>query len=256
MALTDNWKAYWKCDETSWDIADSIGSNTWVNNGTTGFTTWKINNWINFDNTSWKYFNCWATGDLNTAAQWFSFRFKSSKTTEQYIYSNMDAASDANQILIATGVATAGRLSLYACNKSSAWWHTGSSSICDWNLHHLVINIDSSWFVAYLDWNTSTPYINVSSSNALNTTARTTRLWFRYWSTAYPAASMVLDEFYVRSSIFSTAEVTSLYNSWNWIQYPFAATSNIKTVNWLNYASVKTWNWLAKASVKTINWLS
>lgn len=52
MALTDNLVSYWKFDESSGNAADSVGSNTLTNNGTTGYTPAKINNGIAVDSTS------------------------------------------------------------------------------------------------------------------------------------------------------------------------------------------------------------
>ncbi len=49
MALTTGLKAYWKLDESSGNAADSTGNgNTLINNGSTTYTTGKINNCADF----------------------------------------------------------------------------------------------------------------------------------------------------------------------------------------------------------------
>lgn len=55
-ALTDSIIAYWKLDESSGTAADSVGSNTLTNNGTTGFVAGLINNAIDLgasNTTKW-----------------------------------------------------------------------------------------------------------------------------------------------------------------------------------------------------------
>ena len=52
MALTDNLVSYWKLDESSGNAADSVGSNTLTNTGTTSYGAAKINNGAIFSRAS------------------------------------------------------------------------------------------------------------------------------------------------------------------------------------------------------------
>ena len=47
--LTDNLISHWKLDESSGNAADSHGSNTLTNNGSTPFVAAKINNGADFE---------------------------------------------------------------------------------------------------------------------------------------------------------------------------------------------------------------
>lgn len=256
MALADWITAYRKLDEASGNAADSVGSNTWVNNGTVTFWTGKINNGALMWDSSSKYFNCWNTWQINTAEFSFSAWFKTTKTTEQYIFTNMPTTDSDQWLLLGISSSTAQKLAVYSAQKSPAWRHVWATSVCDWNRHHVVVTISSTTINIYLDWN-STPDKTVSSSNSMSTSARYSWIWRRATATTYPWFDWTLDEIGTWNRVLSTAEVAALYNSWNWFQYPFVSWwTNIKSINGLAQASIKSVNWLAKASVLKVNWLT
>ncbi len=210
--------AYWKLDESSGNAADSKGTNTGVNTTVT-YSTWKINNGAVFNNVATNRLNCGTTWEINTAAFSISCWINTSKTTQQYIFTNMDDNSN-EYFLFLTGLITASKVSVYFKDKASPWYHTWTISVCDGVWHHIVVTCDSSTIKSYVD---NVLDINVSTGNALVTTARQSNWWYRRqeWINSYPAFSGTIDEGWTWNKALSAAEVTELYNAGTWIQYPF-----------------------------------
>ena len=255
MALTTNITAYWKLDEASWNAADSVWTSTWVNVWTIGFATGKIWNGITNNYTNDKYLSC-GTNVINGAETSISLWFKipSANTQVSNLFTIMGNNTN-ERILIWVSAASAGKINVYAVNKSPQWRHTGTTSVNDWNRHHIVVVYASATVKVYLDWNTWTPEVNVSSSWSLATSGLGIYIGGRYYSVSTDSFNWNIDEVWVRDRVLTTAEVTQLYNGGAWLTYPFVST-NIKSANGVLKNNIKSKNDTVNANIKSRNWVA
>lgn len=246
--------SYWKLDESSGNAADSVGSNTLTNNGTTGYTACLINNGIDLGTAnSTKYLSradalgLTQAGD-RTFSVWIKMRTEQSGTSDilnigfqgaSGYYMRLAYYYDAGTRYLTDGARASG--TEYAVNLGTTNWH------------HLVYVKSSTNFTLYVD--------GVSRMTGTTGTANVASSYFSAGANA--AGSLFLnaymDECGVWSRALSSTEITSLYNSGNGLQYPWAAASgpaNLKSWNGLAKASIKSINGLAIASVKSVNSLA
>lgn len=219
--LLNNITAYWKLDEASWNATDSVGTSTWVNVWTIGFATGKIWNGITNNATANKYLSC-GTNVINGAETSISLWFKIPASNTQV--SNMFTIMGNNtneRIMIWVSQSVAGKISVYAVNKSPQWRHTGTTSVNDWNRHHMVVVYASATVKVYLDWNTWTPEVNVASSWSLATSGLGIYIGGRYYNVSTDTMNATVDEVGVRDRVLTTTEVTALYNGGSGLQHPF-----------------------------------
>lgn len=250
MALIDNLVSYWKLDEASGDAADSVGSNTMSNQGTTGYTACLINNGIDLGtaNTT-KYFKRadalgLSLGGDRSFSLWVKMRTEQSGTSDIMsiniagtpgTYTRLTYYYDSGTRYITDGGRASG--TEYAVNLGTSSWH------------HFVYVVSGSGFTIYVD-GTSRMTGTINSSNV---GANSFAFGANYAGSLFLNAYM--DEIGVWSRAITSAEVTALYNSGNGLAYPFTTTS-IKSINGLANASVKSVNGLARASIKNINGLA
>lgn len=238
MALTDNILAYWKLDESSWNADDSVWSNDLTNSNVT-YTTWKINNCWSFNNST-SYYTC-------------PLDFQSSSAfSVSYWFNPSSFASPDNHIRFEEKIILGSLWTAAWCYliDSSSWYSqsfTVAATFATGNWYHVACTFASWTFLYYVNWS----LIQTKTSRTTNTGAKSTQYIWREWAWNY--FHWLLDELGIRDRALTWTEVTELYNSGSWLQYPFGSSSAIKTVNWLAKASVKTVKDLAIASVKTIN---
>lgn len=257
MALIDNLAGYWKLDESTGSAADSTANaNTLTNNGSITYVAWKINNGASSSATGWLYStsNLWITSWSISISLWV--KLNSEIWAGQYFFvSQWNNADNKVFYRIYYEYNWWTRRVVFGRDKNSVGEQKVITNITLWttNWHHLVMTYDWTNIVWYIDTTASSP--TAASGNGSGTARNEFVIWAYYnWAWSAPA-NAIMDEYWVWSRALSSTEVTSLNNGGNGIQYPFA-TTNIKSINWLWYASIKSINWLAIASIKNFNWLS
>lgn len=227
MALKDNLISYWKFDESSGtSVADSVWTNTWT---LTWCTFWsangKINNWI---------VNDWATG--SKADFWTSTSLSVTTWDATWAFWMNNVTTPASNDTLFCRMKNS-ELKWYYLNfpgwvltfVSFAWTSTSvavtSNSPTDtWVWHHIAVT---------KVWTTITIYVDsVSrwSGTITNPQEATTPDSFRIWNYNSDAETLSsntkYDEFWFWNRWLSSWEITQLYNSWNWLSYPFWWNSN------------------------------
>lgn len=257
MALTTNLDGYYTLDSTA-------NAAVWTNGTFTGATyvTGKIGNAA--DMTTTRYITMGNVYNYEYNVAWSRSFWIKYTTTDAYamIMGKQKVAASNNALNIELA---AGKLLVIMFT----WW---TSSICqattntynDWNWHHVTITYDGSnaWSAIkfYVDWalvtsgNSSVYWAFTQSCSWTILTTDTFQINGRRW-TNNSTSTFVIDEIWLWSRELTSTEVTTLYNSGNWLTYPFTTTS-IKSINWLVYGSIKSINWLAIASIKKFNWLA
>lgn len=224
--LLNNLVAYWKMDESSWNIADATWWwHTWTLNGTISYTSWLINNCISITSAqAQKFFSIANSWDFNvsTTKMSCSLRIKSSNNSVHF-FTYMDNNIQEEIIFwiwwgASYGVwGTSGKPTIYCKNKWWAWY-SASITVSDNARHHIVLLIDSSSIKIYVD---NTLSLNQSISGTWSAWDRTLRIGNRYVSSApyYLCYWWLMDEFWRWSEVLTTDQITALYNSWSWLPY-------------------------------------
>lgn len=169
--------------------------------------------------------------------------------TSTFVLAN--PASWANNVVI-----TVASSSVIMCEIASYTWVDQSSpvwaSVTNWPTtttswtQTITTTTDNSWLIMCAkgrNWSTLTAW----SNTFIRVTIEVVFTWLFIAdsnSAQTPTGSKSLN-------------VTSASQEFNGTMFELnpAATSSIKTINWLAYASIKTVNWLATASMKSFNWL-
>ena len=224
MSLTDWLVSYWKLDEASGTTAfDSVGSNDWTLEGTAWWTTGKINSWVQSpDSTNNAYVNMWTHPVLS----WnFSVSIWVKKTwNNPWWYTYFAWGNNFNNFFSFTNF-----------NSSNNYWirlrtfttfeQTLISWINTWQWYHLVATRDWNNLKWYVDWNLT---LNVTNSIVWVTLSNQQFyfLWHKTGSSFNQNFIWVIDEIGVWNRVLTSTEITELYNSWAWLQYPFTSESS------------------------------
>lgn len=214
MALTDNLVAYWKADESSWNYADSIWSNTGTPTGTS-YVAWKINNGISFS---------WGTSFV-TLANYLWTLWDNAYTLSMWVKpTTLDTTNgdvllwpwDRNQqhIISSTWKLT---LTTYDWTVSNV---IGNTTLTNGNWYHVVFQRTSGTAgKVYLNGSDDTS-VTAAMRNPAWTLAQAFRLWSRQDATS-ANFNWLEDEIGIWSRALSWSEISQLYNWWSWLQYPF-----------------------------------
>lgn len=212
-ALTDNVLSAWNFDESSGNPTDSTGNYSLTNTNTT-YTTAKINNGAVLNGTS-----SVLAGPKNSY-----FKMQTAMTYVGWIKPGADIAN--NSIIGAFDTTT---------NQEGPWFFTNASgqlclriaaagvtNLCStgvdlnpgtWYFVALVVKSGSVYLYVNTNQVGSTPY------NSLTTVDLSFTFGTRTGSAQY--GNHTLDAFNVYNRAITDAEMTSLYNSGNGLQYPF-----------------------------------
>lgn len=215
MALTDNLVAYWKADESSWNYADSIWSNTGTPTGTS-YVAGKINNGISF---SWWTSFVTLANDLGTLwdnpytiSMWVKPTTLDTTNGDLLLW-----AGDRNQQHI---IGSDGKLNLTTYDWT-VWQVVGTSVLTNWNWYHLVFQRTSGTagkvWVNWVDDTSGT----ATMRNPASTLAQAFRLWSRQDNTSANFNGLE-DEIGIWSRALSSTEISQLYNAGAGLQYPFS----------------------------------
>lgn len=232
MALFDNLLAYRKLDEASGTTAsDSVGSNT----GTAShswilWSAWKINNWGTFNGTT-NYIDCWSSSlQLNEQSVFWWIKTSVSNTWWMYVKKWRN---------------------IWWHNHWIAWWLYETWKLCVrlqlWLLSFLELRVvanfyDNNWHhiwytytwtdaKLYMDW------VELGSTTWTSTYFNWTWLKSSIWceiTTWVPENrfNWLIDEVWIWNRPLSALEITELYNSWSWLQYPYERNN---TTNFFNF---------------------
>lgn len=218
MALTDNIIEYRKFDEASWNIAWSVGSHAGTNTWAIPFAAWKINNWAELPWTASHQFAIANSNDFNLSARTTSFWIKTS-TDARYIMSYMaDNAEEDLIIWIWVAGWTAHKLNVYMKDKWATAYNS-SSSVDDWNWHHIAVTCNATTLTCYVNWSAAN-WFTQSQAWWIDTN-RVLYLWNRYYSGwVYLSLNWLLDECWWWSRVLTSTEIIQLYNAGRWLAYP------------------------------------
>lgn len=216
MALTDNIIAYWKFQ---WNSTDEIGSFNGTDTSITYSTwNWKIGQWAWFNgssssisigstfmnNLSAGTISCW----INRSATWAQHTIidKTQTGTANYVQFIVDSDDKLRMILNNT-----------ASVKSTGTISTG------WT--HVWVTFNGSNCTFYINGSSSGSPANTSTSP---NTSRTPFIGKVDNNTAWMNGA--IDELWVWSRALSASEFTELYNSGNWLTYPFTSAFRPKVI--------------------------
>jgi hypothetical protein len=259
--LTDNLVSYWKLDESSGNAADSVGSNTLTNTNTVTYVAGKINNGADLERDSTQYL---AGGDVLDMSGNFSIsawiKVESfSSTTRNIIIGKWNDQSNQRSWQLSVN---ATRLCLFLSPDGAAGLGGGESDATTINTgtwYHIVcvFNYAAHTCIYYLNGSKVGNTITADATAIYNSTAPL-RIGARQDSGGITDIfDGIIDEVGIWTRELSSTEVTSLYNSGNGFQYPFAVgPANLKSFNGLAKDSIKSINGLAIGSIKSVNGLA
>lgn len=228
MALTTNLIWAWHFDESSGNASDSSGNwNTLVNNGTIGFSSGKFSNCADFwTANSTKWFNIWsALLDTSTTG---------SSTIWGWININTDPSASVDYELF--GASKSGWRQ-FEYKYSNIWWtrclnltvYDGSTASAYQQNVTLTVGV---WYhvIFVVSWNSVSIYLNGSQLGSTQTITNTSSytpansLTFgRHPNISAWYSNSKVDESYAWTRAITTSEISQLYNSWNWLIYPFTS---------------------------------
>jgi len=218
-SLTTGIVSYWKLDESSGNAADSVGSNTLTNNNSTAYATGKINNGIDFENSSSQYLSIsdgtqtgldivgnlsisfWWKPESHVAFTWLVAKYVLSGNQRSYgVY--YDTGNTLNFAFSNNGTATSG--AGYSFTPVDGTWY------------HIVVTYNTS--------GTQTIYVNGSvlgttSGLATSIYNSTADFWVGGGNND-PDVDGLMDEVGIWSKTLTSLEVAALYNSGNGLAYP------------------------------------
>ena len=220
--------AYWKLDEVSGNRADSVGSETLVDNNTVGSATGKISlasDHIRVNNeflSNTTVFN--TVGNAWTLAGWFNF--PDIGAANQTLFSVRPSSGSNNLIQIETLVnSSTGNLRAIVFNSSGSYvkdyQFTGALAPDTWI--HTVLAWDGTTLNFYKNGSTSGVSKPVDSALSMTATARTLRVGAEV--SALNVADGLIDEIGIWTVALSGSEVTELYNGGAGLPYPFTVAN-------------------------------
>lgn len=228
MALTDNLISYYTLNSTWW--ADSVWSNTMTETNTS-YVSGKISNGCSFNGSTstmrnWNItlsawnspysLNCWVKLNAEIASwNWSILTLNPDWTNQDTIYVMSYAYNGWTRRL------------LYEHYYN--WPET---------YHPITYNQTlwtSNWYMltATYSWSSMTYYLNGTNvaswwwtgtygSNAWPTYIKWLTIGSAYTNSAYSdRTNAIIDEVWYWDREITSSEVTALYNSWNWLSYPF-----------------------------------
>lgn len=219
--LNGNIIAYWKLDESSGNAADSVGPKTLTNNGTTPFSSAKINNGADFNGTTRYLSRASETIGLTSAwtvSTWVKFN---ALNADEYFIRWRPSSGDANEIRISK--ISTNKLEATAIHSSGSGTglkqYIGNTTVSTGVWYHVAVSWDGSDFKLYLDGAEDTPYSKTSDSTLVMTD--TSRIQgVGGWNTN-DYSNVSIDELGTWSTALSSSDILALYNSGNGLQYPF-----------------------------------
>lgn len=238
MAITDNLIAYWKMDESSGNMVDTVGSNTGTVTGVTYGASGVINDAYSFDGN-----------DYVVATNATTFNPSSTNWTIALwakITTNSTTKADENTfIAIQDGTGT-GRNIFYTSENDNtlSTFLDGSEESCGTTLTttdgwaHIVIQYDGTYYIFYKNGSLLCDNISASPSSCngdfvLGAHKTTTQQWL----------NGDMDEVGIWTRVLTSTEISTLYNSGSGLAYPFTVSGTNMKINigdsWKEIPSIK-----------------
>ena len=228
MALTDNLISYYALESNG---NDSLGTNN-MTESNTSYVTGKIGNAVSFN---------WSTSEMRngniTLPAWnspYSMNFwvkLNAEISSSFWWLAMLAPDGTNQD------------TQYSMNYQYNWWtrrlalehyynwpetyyplyHNVTLGTSNWNMITMtyswsVINIYFNWTLVTTWWWTGTYW-----SSWPQTYQKGITIWSLYFLSAYwNRSNAIIDEFWYCNREITSTEISTLYNSWSWLAYPFS----------------------------------
>lgn len=229
MALTDNLVAFWKLDESSGNAADSVGSFTLTNRGTTTYTAGLINNGADFGsaNTT-KALNTSNTLGIDGGAMSISL----------WVKLNTEIPSGTWSLAVQQNLTSTktGYWFRYYYNSGTPYlewerWRNNSAdqrgtytvSLGTSTWHHLVITYDTTTVKGYLDGVERASFSASGSGSGSPGGSSGFAIASDDGVAVSTAGSFVADATGVWTRALTSGEVTTLYSGGNGTQHPFTA---------------------------------
>lgn len=210
MALTTNLVSYYKLDSNS---NDSVASNNWTDTSIS-YVAGKISNAASFNGSSSRI--VWLAKP-STAAGSFSINLWIKVTT---LWTTMSLATygtnAANQNIF---------LYIDASSKVNAnfYWGVGavisSTTLTTGTWYMITLTYDGTNLRLYVNSSLESTWANITA----NIGSTYSYIWVDYTNTTFFYNGLE-DEIWYWSRTLTLAESQQLYNSWNWLAYPFSTT--------------------------------
>ena len=229
MSLTTWLISYYKFDEWSWTTAfDSVGSNDWTLVSSPTWTTtsklwpyalsfswWNhvsLSNLMSFNNNAFS-FGCWIRPATINTRWWIFIKWTGQGNRDLAIFQdNQDIRVTIYQQWTPTtfaGVRINGVLSV------NQWFNISLTYDGSGNRSWINLRVNNQLH-SVTEWVTSiNRYTN--NDNA------------RFWADTFWENwnfNWILDEVWIWNRVLTASEITELYNSWDWLQYPFTSESS------------------------------
>ena len=224
MALLTDIRAYYKLDESSGNPVDATGNGyTLTNNNTVGFASGKINNAADFgaSNTDKTLSVASALGIADDAAMSIAYWFKTPATLANFpgvLNYTQNGGISLMILLDHTNDRIVG-ISVGPGMNDNTNLGTFTPAVSTW--YHFAVTFDGTDAQVYKDGSTfgSTYAVDVDAGASDNFMIgrNVDDFWF---------ADGLIDEVGVWNRELTSAEITSLYNSGNGLQYPFGETAD------------------------------
>jgi len=233
MSLLTNLISYWKFDESSGNAADSVGSNTLTNNGSTAFATGKINNGADLEQSSSQSFSIAdaSQSGLDIAGNWsVSAWIKVESFVGGALSMGIINKDVINQRSYSFSLEDDGKLrGAFCSNLSGSQRSTRNGS-------HTALST-ATWYHVVIVCTVATPAIvfyvnNTADSGAMGDSSATSvvngtadfYLGFNQREGAFGTYfDGIIDEVGIWDRVLTSDEVTSLYNGGAGLAYPFSS---------------------------------
>lgn len=239
MALTDQLVSYWKFDESSGNAADSVGTNTLTNVGTTAFAAALINNGGDFGSAnSTKYFDkatdFGVDGGNVSMNFWFKMQTEIGSGVYSLYYLDMTPSNTRYRVEYDYNGGTR-RITWYRATPGNGGTDKNVSytvTLGTANWHMITYTYDGTTLLGYVD-GVQQATIAASGSGSIG-------LSDIFTVGAYTGGggytSGYVDEGGVWSRALTGAEITSLYNGGAGFQYPFVAAAATNAISFGHFA--------------------
>lgn len=228
MALSDNIQAYYKLDETSGtSITDSVTSGTWTLSNATQNSWWKIWYCTSFW-WQWYYATCPTISDhiawwnVMTVNAWC--KITDSGVFRSICWERQQGWSGYLNFLISNNISDNKLIFQTYWKNNANWVNCYSINAIPTNTWTMITwTYDGSKMRVYINWtyeneaNQTTYFYENTWSNLM--------IWRNYTAASQQDCNWYIDEVWVWSRCLSQTEITTLYNSWAWLQYPFTWTT-------------------------------
>lgn len=218
MAIIDSIRAYYNFNETTWTGVIN-NNNPWTYNGT------KTNVTINQTGKIDKAYSFGTDSHVNIANSWqfsfdnsaFSISMRINPTTRWTNYATLIDFEDSWRW---------GWLIRHSPVSWNLWWNNDQQLSnwvpSTWERTHVVFT--SNWTNGKMYFNGSLNYTQASLTYNWNSTS-TYWIWWNVEDTTQ-WFQWLIDEVWIWAKELSATEITSLYNWWAWLTYPFTSNAN------------------------------